>query len=291
MTIQPTRHRGANIYRRRRVINAINLTASVLTTLLGLFFLGWLLVTLFAQGFAHLDLALFLQDMPGPGSDGGGLRNAIVGSLMLTGAAVLIGAPLGVMAGIHLSEYGRHTLFASVVRFVNDILLSAPSIVIGVFVFELVVISTGGFSGWAGAVALSIILVPVVVRTTEDMMRLVPDTMREAAAALGAPRWKVISAVVLRAALSGVMTGVLLGVARIAGETAPLLFTALNNQFFSTDMGGPMANLPVTIFNFAMGPYDNWHDLAWAGSLLITVAVLALNVVTRLVLRPGKKQR
>lgn len=285
------KNRSASIYRRRRVINAINLTASVLTTALGLFFLGWLLVTLFSRGLAHINLDFFTQDMPGPGSEGGGLRNAIVGSLMLTGAAVLIGAPLGVMAGIHLSEYGRHTVFSSVVRFINDILLSAPSIVIGVFVFELVVVSTGGFSGWAGAIALAIILVPIVVRTTEDMMRLVPDTMREAAAALGAPRWKVITAVVLRAALSGVMTGILLGVARIAGETAPLLFTALNNQFFSTDMGGPIANLPVTIFNFAMGPYDNWHDLAWAGSLLITVAVLALNIVTRFVLRSGNRQR
>jgi len=278
-------------YRRRKAVNAFHLTAAVLTTLLGLFFLAWLLWTLFARGFAHLDLALLGQDMPGPGSAGGGLRNAIFGSVMMTGLAVLIGAPIGVLAGIYLSEFGRHTVFASVVRFVNDVLLSAPSIVIGVFVYEVMVVPMGGFSGWAGAVALAIILVPVVVRTTEDMMRLIPDTMREAAAALGAPRWKVVNAVVLRAALSGVMTGILLGVARIAGETAPLLFTALNNQFFTTNMGGAMANLPVTIFNFAMGPYENWHDLAWAGALLITLAVLFLNIITRVFLRPGKKQR
>ncbi|VAW14580.1 Phosphate transport system permease protein PstA (TC 3.A.1.7.1) [hydrothermal vent metagenome] len=280
-----------DIYSRRKALNAFNLTASVLATLLGLFFLTWLLWTLFSQGFANLNLLLLTQDMPGPGTVGGGLRNAIYGSVMMTTLAVVIGAPIGVMAGIYLSEFGRFTVFASVVRFVNDVLLSAPSIVIGVFVYEIMVVPMGGFSGWAGSVALAIILVPVVVRTTEDMMRLIPDTMREAAAALGAPRWKVVNSVVLRAALSGILTGILLGVARIAGETAPLLFTALNNQFFTTDMGGAMANLPVTIFNFAMGPYDNWHDLAWAGALLITLAVLSLNIVTRVFLRPGKKQR
>ncbi len=280
-----------DLYTRRNAVNAFNLTASVLATLFGLFFLVWLLWTLFVEGFANLNLLLLTQDMPGPGTQGGGLRNAIYGSVMMTSLAVVIGAPIGVMAGIYLSEFGRHTVFASVVRFINDVLLSAPSIVIGVFVYEVMVVPMGGFSGWAGSVALAIILVPVVVRTTEDMMRLIPDTMREAAAALGAPRWKVINAVVLKAAMSGVMTGILLGVARIAGETAPLLFTALNNQFFTTDMGGAMANLPVTIFNFAMGPYDNWHDLAWAGALLITIAVLFLNIVTRVFLRPGKKER
>ncbi len=278
-----------NLYARRKFINAFNLTASVLTTLFGLFFLAWILWVLFARGFAGLDLSLFTQDMPGPGSEGGGLRNAIVGSLLITLAGILLGAPVGILSGIYLSEYGRGTWLAATVRFVSDILLSAPSIVIGVFVYAIMVAPLGGFSGWAGAVALAIIALPVILRTTEDMMLLVPDTMREAAAALGAPRWKVILSVVLRAARSGVLTGVLLAVARIAGETAPLLFTALNNQFFSLDMSKPMANLPVTIFNFAMGPYDNWHDLAWAGSLLITLVVLGLNVITRAFLR-GKKQ-
>ena len=278
-----------HIRTRRKIVNAINLTASVLTTALGLFFLAWLLWTLFAQGIAHINGALFTQDMPGPGSAGGGLRNAIVGSLLMTAVAVLIGAPLGILAGIYLSEFGRHARISHLVRFISDVLLSAPSIVIGVFVYEIMVAPLGGFSGWAGAVSLAILVVPVVVRTTENIMRLVPDAMREAAAALGAPRWKVINAVVLRAALSGVLTGVLLAVARIAGETAPLLFTALNNQFFSLNMNGPMANLPVTIFNFAMGPYDNWHDLAWAGALLITLAVLGLNIITRVLLRPRRK--
>ncbi len=277
-----------SLYARRKFINAFNLTASVLTTLFGLFFLVWILWVLFAKGFANLDLALFTQDMPGPGSEGGGLRNAIVGSLLITLTGILVGAPIGILSGIYLSEYGRGTWLAATVRFVSDILLSAPSIVIGVFVYEIMVAPLGGFSGISGAVALAIIALPVILRTTEDMMLLVPDTMREAAAALGAPRWKVIMSVVLRAARSGVLTGVLLAVARIAGETAPLLFTALNNQFFSLDMTKPMANLPVTIFNFAMGPYDNWHDLAWAGSLLITLVVLGLNIITRAFLR-GKK--
>ena len=277
-----------NLYARRKFINAFNLTASVLTTLFGLFFLAWILWVLFARGFAGLDLSLFTRDMPGPGSEGGGLRNAIVGSLLITLAGILLGAPVGILSGIYLSEYGRGTWLAATVRFVSDILLSAPSIVIGVFVYAIMVAPLGGFSGWAGAVALAIIALPVILRTTEDMMLLVPDTMREAAAALGAPRWKVIMSVVLRAARSGVLTGVLLAVARIAGETAPLLFTALNNQFFSLDMFKPMANLPVTIFNFAMGPYDNWHTLAWAGSLLITLVVLGLNIITRAFLR-GKR--
>ena len=276
------------LYTRRKFINTFNLTASVLTTAFGLFFLVWILWVLFAKGFAGLDMALFTQDTPGPGSEGGGLRNAIVGSLLITLTGILIGAPVGILSGIYLSEYGRGTWLASTVRFVSDILLSAPSIVIGVFVYEIMVAPLGGFSGISGAVALAIIALPVILRTTEDMMLLVPDTMREAAAALGAPRWKVILSVVLRAARSGVLTGVLLAVARIAGETAPLLFTALNNQFFSLDMTKPMANLPVTIFNFAMGPYDNWHALAWAGSLLITLVVLGLNIVTRAFLR-GKK--
>ncbi len=278
-----------DIYTRRKIVNGVNLTAAVVTTALGLFFLAWLLWTLFAQGLANFNWALFSQDMPGPGSEGGGLRNAIVGSLMMTITAVVIGAPVGILAGAYLSEFGRYARISIAVRFINDVLLSAPSIVIGVFVYEIMVAPFGGFSGWSGAVALAILVIPVVVRTTENMMRLVPDSMREAAAALGAPQWKVVNSVVIRAAISGIMTGVLLAIARIAGETAPLLFTALNNQFFSLDMSKPMANLPVTIFNFAMGPYDNWHDLAWAGSLLITLAVLGLNIITRVLLRPGRK--
>ncbi len=278
-----------DIYTRRKLVNAFNLTMSLLATGIGLLFLFWLLWVLFQRGFSHLGPALLTQDMPGPGSEAGGLRNAIVGSLLLTGFGVLLGAPLGVLAGTYLSEVGRYARLSSLVRFINDILLSAPSIVIGVFVYELMVVTTGHFSGWSGSVALALICVPVVVRTTEDMMRLVPDTMREAAAALGAPQWKVTSHIVLKAALSGIMTGVLLAIARIAGETAPLLFTALNNQFYSLDMSQPMANLPVTIFNFAMGPYDNWHDLAWAGSLLITLTVLALNIIARTFLRPSTR--
>ncbi len=277
-----------DIYTRRKAINCLNLTFATLTTLFGLFFLTWLLWILFERGFSHVDWNLFVLDTPGPGDEAGGLRNAIVGSLMLTVVGVLIGAPVGILAGTYLAEFGRYALISHAVRFINDVLLSAPSIVIGVFVYEVMVIPMGNFSGWAGAVALSIIVIPVVVRTTEDMLRLVPDTMREAAAALGAPQWKVVTRVVLKAAISGVMTGILLAIARIAGETAPLLFTALNNQFFTLNMDRPIGNLPVMIFNFAMGPYDNWHDLAWAGSLLITLTVLALNILTRIFLRPKK---
>ncbi len=277
-----------DIYTRRKAINIFNLTIAAITTLFGLFFLSWLLWVLFQQGFSNLDWSLFTLDTPGPGDEAGGLRNAIVGSLLLTVVGVMIGAPVGVLAGTYLAEFGRYAWISHPVRFINDVLLSAPSIVIGVFVYEVMVIPMGNFSGWSGAVALSIIVIPVVVRTTEDMMRLVPDSMREAAAALGAPQWKVVTCVVLKAALSGVMTGILLAIARIAGETAPLLFTALNNQFFTMNMDEPMGNLPVMIFNFAMGPYENWHDLAWAGSLLITLAVLTLNILTRFFLRTKK---
>ncbi len=277
-----------HIHTRRKLVNGFNLTVSALMTLLGLFFLAWLLWTLFARGIAYLSLDLFIADTPGPGDEGGGLRNAIVGSLLLTGFGVLVGAPLGILTGTYLAEFGRHAWLSRIVRFVNDVLLSAPSIVIGVFVYEIMVVSMGHFSGWAGAAALAIIVVPVVVRTSEDMMRLVPDHMREAAAALGAPQWRIVLQIVIRAALAGILTGVLLAIARIAGETAPLLFTALNNQFFSTDMNGPVANLPVMIFNFAMGPYEDWHDLAWAGALLITLAVLGLNVATRIFLKARK---
>jgi phosphate transport system permease protein len=279
-----------NLYTRRRAVNAFNLTLSVLTTVFGLFWLIWLLWTLFDNGLEWLGADVFTKMTPPPGSEGG-LANAIVGSLLLTGFATLIGTPLGILAGTYLAEFGRYAKVASVVRFINDVLLSAPSIIIGVFVYELIVVTTGHFSGWAGAVALALIMIPVVVRTTEDMMRLVPDTLREAAAALGAPRWKMISSVVYRASITGILTGVLLAVARISGETAPLLFTALNNQFWSTNMGSPMPNLPVVIFQFAMSPYEDWHHLAWAGALLITLTVLIMNIVARTVLRPHRQEK
>lgn len=279
-----------NLYTRRRIINAFNLSVSVATTLFGLFWLVWLLWTLFENGLHWLRLDVFTKMTPPPGSEGG-LSNAIVGSIILTGVATLIGTPLGVLAGTFLAEFGRYSKVASIVRFVNDVLLSAPSIIIGVFVYEMVVVTTGHFSGWAGSVALALIMIPVVVRTTEDMMRLVPDTLREAAAALGAPRWKVISTVVYRASITGILTGVLLAVARISGETAPLLFTALNNQFWSTNMNSPMPNLPVVIFQFAMSPYEDWHHLAWAGALLITLSVLFMNILARTVLRPRRREK
>ena len=279
-----------NLYTRRRFINAFNLTVSVLTTVFGLFWLAWLLWTLFENGLHWLRLDVFTKMTPPPGS-AGGLWNAIVGSVILTGVATLIGTPLGVLAGTFLAEFGRYSKAASVVRFVNDVLLSAPSIIIGVFVYEMVVVTMGHFSGWAGSLALALIMIPVVVRTTEDMMRLVPDTLREAAAALGAPRWKVISTVVYRASITGILTGVLLAIARISGETAPLLFTSLNNQFWSTNMNSPMPNLPVVIFQFAMSPYEDWHHLAWAGALLITLSVLIMNIVARTVLRPSRREK
>ena len=271
-------------YLRRRGINIFNLAGSVLATAFGLFWLTWILWTTLSYGVSAIDWNLFTQNTPAPGNMGG-LANAIVGSLMMVGLATLIGTPVGILAGTWLAEYGRKKAIASIIRFINDILLSAPSIIMGLFVYELVVVTTRHFSGLAGALALAIILLPVVIRTTEEMLRLVPNTLREAALALGAPRWKVITLIAYRAALSGVLTGVLLGVARIAGETAPLLFTALNNQFWSTDIDKPMANLPVVIFQFAMSPYEEWHALAWAGALLITVSVLALSIVARTLLR------
>jgi phosphate transport system permease protein len=228
---------------------------------------------------------MFTQSTPAPGSDGGGLANAIVGSLLIVASCTLISTPIGVMAGIYLSEYGTDSKIAAVTRFVNDIMLSAPSIVIGLFVYAIYVAQVRHFSGWAGTMALSLIAIPVVVRTTENMLHLVPISLREAAYALGAPRWKVAFSVTLTAAKAGVITGVLLALARVSGETAPLLFTALNNQFFSTNMNAPMANLPVVIFQFAMSPYDNWVDLAWGAALLITLVVLGLNILTRVVFR------
>ncbi len=273
------------IYRRRQLSNKVGLTLSMGAMGLGLAVLLWILFVLFSNGLAAMDMNLFTQSTPAPGSEGGGLANAIVGSLLMVGFSVLVSTPIGVFAGVYLAEYGDTSKTAELTRFVTDIMLSAPSIVLGLFVYAIAVATLGGFSGWAGSLALSLIAVPVVVRTTENMLRLVPGSLREAAFALGAPRWKVATLITLRAAKSGVVTGLLLAVARISGETAPLLFTALNNQFFNTDMTKPMANLPVVIFQFAMSPYDNWIRLAWAGALLITLSVLALNIVARVYLR------
>jgi len=277
------------LYRKRRVLNLLSLTLAMLATLFGLFWLAWLLWTLVSQGLQYINWDLFAVATPPPG-ESGGLSNAIVGSLILTALGVAIGAPLGVLAGTYLSEFGRGTRFAAVTRFVSDVLLSAPSIILGVFVYEMVVLRAGHFSAYAGGLALALIVLPVVVRTTEDMLRLVPDRMREAAAALGAPRWKVVVSIVYRAARSGILTGILLAVARVSGETAPLLFTALNNQFASTRLDQPIANLPVVIFQFAMSPYDDWQHLAWAGALLITTAILLLNIIVRVFL-PSAERR
>jgi phosphate transport system permease protein len=275
-------------YLRRRAINAFNLSIATLATLFGLFWLVWLLWTLVSRGVQYIDWSIFVQPTPPPGA-AGGLGNAIVGSGLITFFGVLMGAPVGVLAGTFLAEFGRGSRLASVIRFVNDLLLSAPSIIIGVFVYAVLVATTGHFSGWAGSVALAVIVVPVVVRTTENMLRLVPDTLRETAAALGAPRWKVVLAIVWRSAKGGIMTGILLALARITGETAPLLFTALNNQFWSWDMSAPIANLPVMIFQFAMSPYDDWQHLAWAGALVITAGVLIINIVARVLVRPQSR--
>ncbi|MEY4014190.1 MAG: phosphate transporter permease PstA [Pseudomonadota bacterium] len=273
------------LYRRRKLVNQIGLTLSMGAMALGLFVLLWILFILFKNGFAALDWAMFTQSTPAPGSEGGGLLNAIVGSLMMVGVTALIATPIGIFAGVYLAEFGDNNKVAEVTRFVTDIMLSAPSIVLGLFVYAILVAQVKHFSGWAGSLALALIAVPVVLRTTENMLRLVPGSLREAAFALGAPRWKVATFVTLRAAKAGVITGLLLALARISGETAPLLFTALNNQFFSTNMNAPMANLPVVIFQFAMSPYDNWVRLAWGGALLITMTVLALNIIARVAFR------
>ena len=273
------------LYKKRRIASRIGLALSMSAMAVGLAVLIWILYVLFSNGLSALDLNLLTQDTPAPGTDGGGLRNAIVGSLMIVSLTVLVSTPVGILAGIYLTEFGDESKTAELTRFVTDIMLSAPSIVLGLFVYAIAVATVGNFSGYAGSMALSLIAIPVVMRTTENMLRLVPGSLREAAFALGAPRWKVSTMVTLRAAKSGVMTGILLAVARISGETAPLLFTALNNQFFSTNMGAPMANLPVVIFQFAMSPYDNWVRLAWAGALLITMTVLILNILARVVFR------
>ena len=272
------------VYRRRLWINRFNLIVSLSTMLFGMGFLLWILWTLFANGFAALSPTLFTQATPPPGS-AGGLANAIFGSVVIVGVATLVSTPIGILAGIYLAEYGKDGWLARLTRFINDILLSAPSIVIGLFVYTVYVMPVGHFSGWAGSFALALIAVPVVVRTTENMLHLVPGSLREAAVALGAPMWKVILMVTLKAVRGGVITGVLLAVARMAGETAPLLFTALNNQFWSADMNGPMANLPVVIFQFAMSPFEDWKSLAWAAALLITLTVLIINILARTVFR------
>jgi len=268
------------LYIRRRARNTVARTLALAATAFGL---GWLVLILGAlifEGVGGLSLAVFTQDTPPPGS-AGGLLNAIVGSIVITVLAIIIGTPIGILAGTYLAEYGRHDKLSSVVRFINDILLSAPSIVVGLFIYEIMVAPMGHFSGYAGAVALAVIVIPVVVRTTEDMLTLVPDTLREAAASIGLPRAHMIVRVAYRAARAGIVTGILLAVARISGETAPLLFTALNNQFFSVDMNAPMPSLPVVIFQFALSPYEEWQKLAWTGALLITVTVLALSIIAR----------
>jgi phosphate transport system permease protein len=276
------------IYASRRRRNIITQGLSLAATLFGL---GWLVIilgTLLYEGFSGLSLAVFTEMTPPPGAKGG-LLNPIIGSLVMTGLAVLIGTPIGILAGTYMAEYGRHERLTSVVRFINDILLSAPSIVIGLFIYEVMVYPMGHFSGWAGAVALSVIVIPVVVRTTEDMLTLVPDTLREAAASIGLPRSLMIMRIAYRAAKAGMITGVLLAVARISGETAPLLFTALNNQFWNSNLNAPVASLPVVIFQFALSPYKDWQALAWTGALIITMAVLALSITARTLAGPRKQ--
>lgn len=273
----------SGLYRKRLLIHRVALVLSMAAMAFGMAFLLWILVTLFLKGFSAVSWSMFSQTTPPPGS-AGGLANAIVGSLFLVGAATLVSTPIGILAGIYLAEFGQRGWVAPVTRFVNDIMLSAPSIVIGLFVYALYVAQVKHFSGWAGSMALALLAIPVVVRTTENMLKLVPGSLREAAIALGTPAWKVVLMVTLRAVRSGVLTGVLLAIARVSGETAPLLFTALNNQFWSLDMNAPMANLPTVIFQFAMSPYENWVSLAWGGALLITLSVLALNLIARLAL-------
>ncbi len=272
------------IYRRRKRMNSLMMGVSTGALAFGLFWLIWIVVVLLWEGASALRPSLFAQMTPPPGGDGG-LANAIYGSVLMAGAGTLIGTPVGILAGTYLAEFGGRGWLAPATRFINDVLLSAPSIVIGLFVYAIYVAQAKHFSGWAGAVALAIIVVPVVVRTTDDMLKLVPNSLREAAAALGAPSWKVVTMISYRAARAGIVTGVLLAIARITGETAPLLFTALNNQFWSSDMNRPMANLPVVIFQFAMSPYEDWQRLAWGGATLITLFVLGLNIAARALFR------
>jgi phosphate transport system permease protein len=283
-SIPPPARAISPLYRKRLFVNRFNMIVSMGTMAFGMIFLFWILIVLFGKGFSALSPALFTQTTPPPGSEGG-LANAIFGSVVIVGVATFISTPIGILAGIYLAEFGKDGWVARVTRFINDILLSAPSIVIGLFVYTVYVAPVQHFSGWAGSFALALIAVPVVVRTTENMLHLVPASLREAAVALGAPMWKVILMVTLRAVRGGVVTGILLAVARVSGETAPLLFTALNNQFWSGDMNAPMANLPVVIFQFAMSPYEDWKTLAWAAALLITLTVLVINILARTAFR------
>ncbi|MEQ5127866.1 phosphate ABC transporter permease PstA [Providencia zhijiangensis] len=272
----------------RRQVNRMALLVSMLTMAFGLFWLVWILFSTVTKGIDGMSLNLFTEMTPPPNTEGGGLANAIVGSGLLILWATVIGTPLGILAGIYLAEYGRKSWLASVTRFINDILLSAPSIVVGLFVYTIVVAQMQHFSGWAGVIALALLQIPIVIRTTENMLKLVPDSLREAAYALGTPKWKMILSITLKASVSGIITGILLAIARIAGETAPLLFTSLSNQFWSTDMNEPIANLPVTIFKFAMSPFSEWQELAWAGVLLITLCVLLINIIARVVFAQKK---
>ena len=273
------------VHHRRKRINAVALTLAIGAMAFGVFWLLWILFETFRLGLGGLNLAVFTEMTPPPQADTGGLANAIFGSVMMAGLATLLGTPIGVMAGVYLAEYGQKAWLGSATRFINDILLSAPSIVIGLFIYSAVVAHLKSFSGFAGVLALALIVIPVVIRTTENMLSLIPNALREAAYALGTPKWIVISSVTLKAARSGVITGILLAIARISGETAPLLFTALSNQFWTSDLSQPMASLPVTIFKFAMSPYENWQKLAWAGVFLITIGVLALNIAARVFFR------
>lgn len=277
-----------DLYTRRRIANRIGMMLSSAAMAVGLIGLAWILWTLMFNGLSAFGIDLFTRSTPAPGSPGGGLANAIVGSLMIVGFSTLVATPVGILAGIYLAEYGDRSRFAAFTRFIVDVMLSAPSIVIGLFVYSVAVATIGNFSGWAGSLALALLAVPVIVRTTENMLKLVPGGLREAAFVLGAPRWRVNLQVTLKAVKGGIVTGVLLSVARMVGETAPLLFTALNNQFFSTDMSQPMANLPVVIYNFAMSPYEDWQKLAWGGAALIALAVLGLNICARVLFRERK---
>ncbi|MBT9504697.1 MAG: phosphate ABC transporter permease PstA [Burkholderiaceae bacterium] len=285
MSINSLDAKRMSMHMRRKRINAIALTLSLGAMAFGLFWLIWILFETFRLGLGGLSLALFTEMTPPPMAETGGLANAIFGSLTMVALATFLGTPIGIMAGVYLAEYGQRTWLGSATRFINDILLSAPSIVIGLFIYALVVARFKAFSGYAGVLALALIVIPVVIRTTETMLSLIPNAMREAAYALGTPKWKVISNITLKSARAGVVTGILLALARIAGETAPLLFTALSNQFWSMDLSRPMASLPVTIFKFAMSPYENWQKLAWAGVFLITMGVLALNIAARVMFR------
>ncbi|WP_133648064.1 phosphate ABC transporter permease PstA [Paraburkholderia flava] len=276
--LEATRNR---LQRRRRGTNAVALAMSLAAMAFGLLWLVWILYTTLSLGIGGLSIELFTQSTPPPNTDGGGLANAIVGSLILVVLATFVGTPIGVLAGVYLAEYGQKRWLASVTRFINDILLSAPSIVVGLFVYALMVPTMGHYSGWAGVIALALLQIPIVIRTTENMLKLVPNALREAAFALGTPKWKMVLSITLKASIAGIVTGVLLAVARIAGETAPLLFTALSNQFFSLNLNQPMANLPVTIYKFAMSPFSQWQSLAWAAVFLITLGVLGLNILAR----------